>query len=90
MKLDEARALLGLQPGADETAVRSAYARAVKADHPDLGGTGALIARLKVARDTLLLHRDIPACKMCKGSGRVQSRFGVQVCIACKGSGDQL
>lgn len=85
----EAAALLGLEPGADAAEVRSAYARAVKADHPDHGGPGTGIARLQEARDTLLCHREIPPCKLCRGVGRVRARFGAQVCTACGGSGDQ-
>lgn len=69
--------------------VSGAYARAVFKNHPDHGGDGTQLASLKLARDTLLSHRDIPACKMCGGSGKVRARFGAQTCTGCEGTGDR-
>lgn len=91
MKRDEAMALLDLDPlwDANEDAVRGAYARAVKADHPDHGGSGHLLAQLKQARDALLNPQDISPCVLCRGVGKVKGRFGAQVCTACDGTGDQ-
>ena len=53
---DEAYAILGLQPGADEEAIKAAHHRLMKQLHPDHGGTDYLAAQLNRARD-VLLHR---------------------------------
>jgi len=49
----------------------------------------AVLLQLKQARDALLCHRAVAPCKLCKGVGKVRSRFGAQRCTACEGSGDQ-
>jgi len=85
----EAARLLNLQPDAPASEVRESYARAVKADHPDHGGAGSLLATLKEARDALLSHSAIAPCNLCRGVGYVRSRFGAQRCTACEGSGDR-
>jgi DnaJ family protein C protein 19 len=54
MTLDEAWQVLGLQPGADATAVRAAHRRLMRAAHPDAGGSDWLAARINQARDILL------------------------------------
>lgn len=54
MELAEARALLGLDPGADREAIVAAHRRLITRNHPDSGGTEALAARLNAARDLLL------------------------------------
>jgi hypothetical protein len=54
--VDEAYAILGLQPGADAEAVKAAHHRLMKQLHPDHGGTDYLAAKLNRARD-VLLHR---------------------------------
>jgi len=56
VSLDEAYAILGLQPGADEEAIKAAHHRLMKQLHPDHGGTDYLAAQLNRARD-VLLHR---------------------------------
>lgn len=80
---------LELAQAGDPDVVRRAYAARVKVDHPDHGGAGSLLATLKAARDTLLCQYAVSPCKSCRGVGKVRSRFGVQDCMACGGSGDQ-
>lgn len=76
--------------------IRGAWAKAVKLAHTDTGGDYGLapsqITTLTKARDLLLDHLSGSnrACKLCKGSGKVRSRFGTRDCIACKGTGDKL
>lgn len=50
----EAREILGVGPGATREEIQAAYARLIRAVHPDAGGTSGLAARLNAARDTLL------------------------------------
>ncbi len=50
----EARALLGLGPGADPAAVRLAHRRLMSRVHPDAGGTAELARRANLARDIAL------------------------------------
>lgn len=88
MTRDEAARLLSLSPTAEDVEVRSAYARAVKADHPDQGGAGTLIAQLKQARDVMLCHSEIVPCNHCRGVGYIRGRFGARACMACGGSGE--
>jgi hypothetical protein len=54
MSADEARRILGVQPGASKEEIQAAYARLMRAVHPDVGGTTGLAAQLNAARDTLL------------------------------------
>ena len=89
MTPEEAVSLLALSPGAEEREIRAAYARAVKADHPDHGGAGTLMAQLKEARRILLTQGEVPPCNLCRGVGKVRGRFGAQTCTACGGSGDR-
>lgn len=49
MDLDEARAVLGVGDQADPDALRSAYRKAQRAAHPDLGGVAADAARVNEA-----------------------------------------
>src|SRR5688572_13545844 len=44
--VEEAYAILGLQPGADEEAIKAAHHRLMKQLHPDHGGTDYLAAKL--------------------------------------------
>ena len=54
MSLAEARATLGVGPGATEAEIRAAHARLIRVAHPDHGGTSGLAAQLNAARDRLL------------------------------------
>ena len=50
----EARAVLGVDAGADADAIRAAHRRLVSAVHPDKGGSADLTRRINAARDVLL------------------------------------
>lgn len=53
----EARAILGVGPGASVDDIRAAHRRLVAAVHPDKGGSAALARQINAARDTLLRDR---------------------------------
>lgn len=46
--------VLGVEPGADEEAVKAAYRREAKSAHPDAGGSAPEFERLSACRDILL------------------------------------
>jgi len=54
--------------------IRETFALMVKLDHPDQGGTGTMVVRLKEAKNVLLDHTNgvKPACPVCKGKGTVK------------------
>ncbi len=52
--LIEARAILGVEPGASREEILTAYNRLIRRAHPDVGGTSGLAAQLNAARDALL------------------------------------
>lgn len=54
MSREDAYAVLGLAPGASETAIREAHRRLMAKVHPDRGGSDYLAAQINRARDVLL------------------------------------
>jgi hypothetical protein len=56
MSVDEAYAILGLAPGADDEAIKEAHRRLMVKLHPDHGGSDYLATKINRARD-VLLHR---------------------------------
>lgn len=85
MNLSDARQLLGLVNGYTVDDVRFAFSRAVKAAHPDAGGTGGDMTKLRDARDLLLGAKK--TCVPCKGRGRILGRMGSVMCSRCNGDG---
>ncbi|HCY54666.1 MAG TPA: hypothetical protein DF715_03810 [Oceanicaulis sp.] len=54
MTIAEARATLGVEPGASRDDIQRAYREMMKKVHPDTGGSGALARRVQMARDLLI------------------------------------
>ncbi|MCJ8157271.1 DnaJ domain-containing protein [Sphingomonas sp. LaA6.9] len=54
MSPEEARLLLGVQPGAAPDEIRAAHRRIIARVHPDAGGSEELARKINAARDLLL------------------------------------
>jgi len=54
MSLDQARAILGVNPGATRAEIDAAYRHLIRRAHPDQGGTSGLAAQINAARDRLV------------------------------------
>jgi DnaJ-domain-containing protein 1 len=54
MSREDAYRVLGLEPGASETAIREAHHRLIASVHPDRGGSSFLAAQVNRAKDILL------------------------------------
>lgn len=54
----EARALLGVAPGASLAEIRDAHRRLIAKVHPDAGGSAELATRVNAARDVLVEERN--------------------------------
>ena len=54
MSQEEARAILGVGPGATTQEIQAAYSRLIRLVHPDHGGAVGLAVQLNLARDRLL------------------------------------
>lgn len=97
MKLRDAAALLRLRltgdVAEDTKTVRKLAADMLYNAHPDHGGDGSQIGKIKLARDVLLKHLEslaaVTKCSVCEGEGRVKTPRGPKkACVACGGTGE--
>lgn len=54
MSREEARQILGVEPGASQQEIHQAWRRLIKGVHPDHGGSAFLTAKINAAKDALL------------------------------------
>lgn len=92
MKLTAAASILGVDRHAlTREAVRAAFVEAARATHPDQGGSGADMARIKLARDVLMreveAQESLVECPRCNGHGGIKTRGPRVTCPACGGEG---
>lgn len=57
MTVEEACAVLGVRPDADEPTIKAAHRKLMKQVHPDHGGSDYLAAKINQAKDVLLKRR---------------------------------
>lgn len=57
MTLEEARQVLGVHNSASEQEIKEAYRRMIQKNHPDIGGSKYIAAKINQARDILLKGR---------------------------------
>lgn len=94
MKLLNAIRLLRIDIGdMNEAFVRRRAAEMLRQAHPDHGGDGSQIGKIKLARDVLLRHLEdlaaVTKCSVCDGEGRVKTPRGPSKdCPTCGGSGE--
>lgn len=73
--------------------IRGYAADMLRDNHPDHGGDGSQIGKIKLARDVLLRHLEdlaaVTKCSVCEGEGRVKTPRGPKKnCPTCGGSGE--
>lgn len=96
----EATKLLGLTDAESVVvrSIRAAWARKVRAAHPDTGDDNdnawLRLERFNQARDLLLAAaaEQSNTCTQCRGTGRIgiKGRLGSTKCPSCAGTGDKF